>query len=191
MPSDYFLVKAEGKDPNSSTDVLVYLLPGNPGLVVYYRDFINSLNDILSSKLDKLNYTLAGRSLAGFELEDIQAQQESLILPFNLQQQCENVHARIRTAVANAQGEDKAVDEKPPKKLPVILIGHSVGCYMLLEILAKRQSGEQSSSPGVGDAESRYEIIGGINLFPTIVDLAKSPRGKRAAVSTRTLPRCR
>lgn len=188
MPSDQFLVTSEGNQPNNpNPDVLIYLIPGNPGLIVYYRDFINHLNSILSSSVNKVNYTLTGRSLAGFELDDkgVEAQMTSLLLPFDLKQQVENVHARLRTTVANSQGEDKAVDpEKPKKKVPVILIGHSVGAYMLLDIIAKRQSGTEVESLGLGDAESRYEIIGGINLFPTVVDLANSPRGKKVAVST-------
>ena len=129
-----------------------------------------------------MSYTLTGHSLAGFEVDDTKSQKESLLLPFNLQQQIENVHARIRRAVATAQGNDKKQTAvQSPGKLPVILIGHSVGAYMLLEIIARRQRAQEEGS--ASDAESRYEIIGGINLFPTVVDLAKSPSGRKAAVS--------
>lgn len=194
MPSDYFLITSDADTGTTpSRKVLVYLIPGNPGLIVYYRDFINHLNTILASSLGKVSYTLTGHSLAGFEVDDIQSQRDTLLLPFNLQQQIENVHARLGRAASVAQGIDPdEKGERPAKRLPVILIGHSVGAYMLLEILARRQRAQKAGS--VSDLDSRYDIIGGINLFPTVVDLAKSPTGRRAAVSplspTPTPSRC-
>ena len=51
-----------------------------------------------------------------------------------------------------------------------------------MEVLAKRQKAQQSS--GVVGRDLNCEIVGGICLFPTIVDLAKSSRGRMASVSS-------
>ena len=53
----------------------------------------------------------------------------------------------------------------------VILIGHSVGAYILLEII--RQHKKRIDQGDEGD----FDLIGGILLFPTIVNIAKSPLG--------------
>lgn len=59
------------------------------------------------------------------------------------------------------------------KDLRVILMGHSVGSYMLLEIIRRvRAKGEE------------IRIVGGICLFPTVLDIAKSESGKIASVCT-------
>lgn len=51
----------------------------------------------------------------------------------------------------------------------VILIGHSVGAYMAMEILNRHR-------------DQSFDIIGGIMLFPTLMDIAASPSGQKLSV---------
>lgn len=59
----------------------------------------------------------------------------------------------------------------------VIIAGHSVGAFIAMEVL--RILGEQRKKQG---SRGGIEVIGGIMLFPTIVDIAKSPNGRLLAV---------
>lgn len=57
----------------------------------------------------------------------------------------------------------------------VVMMGHSVGTYMLLEIIRRQR-----------EKRGGLRIAGGVCLFPTITDLAKSPSGRKSSV--RPLP---
>lgn len=59
----------------------------------------------------------------------------------------------------------------------MIIAGHSVGAFIAMEVL--RILGEQRKKQG---SRGGIEVIGGIMLFPTIVDIAKSPSGRLLAV---------
>jgi pimeloyl-ACP methyl ester carboxylesterase len=70
-----------------------------------------------------------------------------------------------------------------PLRLPttnVILIGHSVGAYILLEVLRRHLERR-----GKGCEDEGFRVVGGVLLFPTVVDIGKSPSGLRASVSNR------
>lgn len=68
------------------------------------------------------------------------------------------------------------VTGNPPK---VILIGHSVGAYVLLEIISRHQhTMRRKAMKGIKQQDP--DLIGGILLFPTIADIAKSPLGRVA-----------
>lgn len=63
----------------------------------------------------------------------------------------------------------------------VIIAGHSVGAFIALEVL--RVLCEQRKKRR-GSRARGTEIIGGIMLFPTIVDIAKSPSGRLLSVDS-------
>ncbi|KAJ0294557.1 hypothetical protein COL922a_014166, partial [Colletotrichum nupharicola] len=56
----------------------------------------------------------------------------------------------------------------------VILIGHSVGTYMAMEILRRHRETHSEKSE-----QQNFDIVGGILLFPTVKDIAASPSGKK------------
>jgi alpha-beta hydrolase superfamily lysophospholipase len=59
----------------------------------------------------------------------------------------------------------------------ITLIGHSVGAYILLELIARIR---KSSSP--------LNIRGGILLFPTVTHLAQSPSGVKVTPILNNIP---
>ena len=168
----------------SGQHVLVYFITGNPGLIEYYREFLTDLSTLLHSKTKETMYHVIGPSLGGFELQrGVDARQKHP--PYNLRDQIIIVEKEITRNAIEAQklrrrGSDdfNRISTQP---LPVILVGHSVGAYILLELIGRRQTMQMAC---VGSrVEATSEINGGICLFPTVVDIAKSPNGKKLSVS--------
>ncbi|PYI00802.1 hypothetical protein BO78DRAFT_380348 [Aspergillus sclerotiicarbonarius CBS 121057] len=148
--------------------VLVYFISGNPGLISYYHPFLTLLSDklqSLSTKQEKAHaFHIHGHSLAGFE-----------VLPPNpptpehyhdVEDQICFIQNQLDTFV---QGTHTAATSKPR----VILMGHSVGTYIAMEVIRRHRERSSSSSAPID-----FDIIGGVLLFPTVMDIAKSPSGK-------------
>ncbi|KMW68037.1 hypothetical protein BDDG_12537 [Blastomyces dermatitidis ATCC 18188] len=87
------------------------------------------------------------------------------------------------------EGGGGGVERRQRGGANVILIGHSVGAYVAMELIrrqrernSKRQT-KTSSSAGKGECgngnDGAMDIIGGILLFPTVVDIAKSSSGRK------------
>lgn len=159
------------------------MIPGNPGLIEYYRDFLDHLGKNLASGSSNVQYVLGGRSLGGFELTAPISQPKDATFntpPFNLQQQVSFVEAQVNAEAKRLRNEQSNA-HAAIAPLRIILIGHSIGAYILLEIIARRQAQQHLNHSSPTDAV--FEIAGGICLFPTIVDIAKSPSGRKVSVS--------
>jgi hypothetical protein len=137
---------------------LVYFITGNPGLIAYYNTFLSTLHDLLSSPPNTSSnvFHIHGQCLAGFE----DSSTPPTKMPYSLEDQ-------ISLSLTSLQG--LRVPSGPQKSQPytsIILIGHSVGSYILLEIINRFR---KSSSP--------LTIRAGILLFPTVTHIAQSPSG--------------
>lgn len=78
-------------------------------------------------------------------------------------------------------GEGTRMTNGEERSVRIIIAGHSVGAFIAMEVL--RILGERRKKRGVG----RYggvEIRGGLMLFPTVMEIAKSPSGKILSVRT-------
>lgn len=142
-------------DPAASYH-LIYFITGNPGLIAYYNTFLATLHELLSTSKDKSSnlFHIHGRSLAGFESD------EDRSVPYDLEDQI---------TFSQKSLEAQRIPSGPLKGqsyASVTLIGHSVGSYILLEIIQRLQ---KSSSP--------INIRAGILLFPTVTHIAQSPSG--------------
>ena len=158
-------------------DYLIFLIGGNPGLISYYEPFLKILHTLLcaSSTTETARFYVYGNSLAGFENQFLANGQESPD-PLGLKDQIQNTENLIYNEIALYQKANSTVDADSKVDPKVILIGHSVGAYILLEMIRQhRQRIEESG-------EEDFDLIGGILLFPTIVNIAKSPSGLVASV---------
>lgn len=168
--------------------VLVYFITGNPGLIEYYREFLTRIHAKLTSKSNGTAYQVFGASLPGFELQDADGLR-TRGPPYSLQEQIALNEQLLQRTAAKIQGRRydllPPVDDDAVEPLPVILVGHSVGAYILLELIARRQAAQKHFTGG--NIETAFEIKGGICLFPTVVDIAKSPTGRKVAVGA---PHC-
>ena len=160
--------------PNSSSTrvasrtYLIYFVTGNPGLIEYYRLFLSHLYALLSitKSPSVIEFQVYGRSLSGFE---VGAASPSTGLkgppPYTLEQQIVESERCLLELV-------KGLKQQGKQDVQVILMGHSVGSYILLEIVRRVKAHEGS----------RANIAGGICLFPTVVDIARSESGLVATV---------
>ncbi|XP_074803627.1 lipid droplet-associated hydrolase isoform X1 [Natator depressus] len=130
--------------------LLFLIIPGNPGLAGYYRTFIRALYHGLNGQYPVWVVSHAGHckppSGMGMtedtdikELEDV----------FGLHGQIEHKLDFLRKNV--------------PKDMKLVLIGHSIGCYITLEMMKRA---------------SELQVLRSVLLFPTIERMAQSPQGK-------------
>jgi pimeloyl-ACP methyl ester carboxylesterase len=158
---------------NSIRDtLLVFMITGNPGLIEYYRTFLTLCFDSLRTNYPDHHVKVAGTSLRGFGVQDKNHQQsvnENAEGPYDLEQQIEHIGQMLERAI-----ESHARHGSSPK---VVLMGHSVGSYILLEVLRRRKQ-----SPTTQQLSNDAKVIGGICLFPTVTHIAKSPSGKKFSV---------
>ncbi|RMD41374.1 hypothetical protein DV735_g3751, partial [Chaetothyriales sp. CBS 134920] len=231
-------VVVPGKSP---TRRLVFFIPGNPGLIGYYTEFLSRVRDGLLQAAGTVRVGVAGLSLGGFEVEEGQEEQAKDVQRpgrgdgrvwgngrglFGLRDQIELCHARIEAIVGLlAQQEEARTAEartaeartaevrtaearraeartaeartaeartaeartaearraeartaeartaEPRQRVDVILIGHSVGAYIALEVIKLWNDKEHG-----GGWRPRAAVL----LMPTVIDLHKSASGQIA-----------
>ena len=133
-------------------------------MISYYNNFFQTLHELLTSsptsKSDKFH--IQGQSLAGFEDA---ASEPFRTTPYGLEEQISLSLSTLQTL---------HIPSGPKKSQPytsIILIGHSVGSYILLELINRLRK-----------SSSILTIKAGILLFPTVTHIAQSPSG--AKIST-------
>ncbi|KAI1262227.1 hypothetical protein F5Y18DRAFT_164234 [Xylariaceae sp. FL1019] len=154
-------------NPSSNTKhVLIFFISGNPGLIDYYEPFLSTLHTALdsSSSLEETNFHIYGQNLLGFS-DDEHEPFTSHNKPYNLEQQIEyTLESLSDLRIQSGERQGEAYDN-------VLLIGHSVGSYIALE-LSHRVLRNPSVAP-------HLNLSSGIFLFPTIENIASSPSGWR------------
>lgn len=165
-----------GRPTKPKRVTLIFFITGNPGLIEYYRTFFHCLRDNLRQDADEQNHVfeICGSSLVGFELSEHDhvariAQGLEHTPPYSLSEVVDAVETSL-------SGMTSIIEQlKPGKEVDVILMGHSVGAYIALEVLQRHRR-----RLGAGARESR--ISGVVCLFPTVVDIGKSERGRVLSV---------
>ncbi|XP_066275914.1 lipid droplet-associated hydrolase-like [Branchiostoma lanceolatum] len=143
-----------GDFPTDQGKKLLYLIiPGNPGVVGYYDKFMRELYRAHGGRIPVWGMAHAGH----------------VTLPDDVKK--ENSGASKGTYGFKDQIAHKIafVKNHVPRDTQLILIGHSVGCYMVLEIL--------KHCPEV-------DVLKGVQLLPMIERLKETPNGSRLAPST-------
>ncbi|KXX77620.1 Lipid droplet-associated hydrolase [Madurella mycetomatis] len=179
---------------------LIFFIPGNPGLIDYYAPFLRTLRQLLDEREAKEGcryaFHIYGRNLLGFEDRDHEpafgttTAEGVRIQPYTLEDQiqclCDQVHQVNYSALqGSAAGSSGRAFDK------VILIGHSVGAYIALEIFNRhhhrrlRSDGQLTNDHASSDPLATVELKAGILLFPTVVHIAQSSSGQKLALIRR------
>ncbi|KAK8149083.1 hypothetical protein G3M48_008238 [Beauveria asiatica] len=146
------------RQASSKSHALIYFIPGNPGVVEFYTDFLSSLRALLDKTESGTAHDIYGRNLLGFHDGDHEPFGPEN-LPFDLDAQVEGMWADI---ASQRYGDTK---DKPYDF--VILIGHSIGAYIAVETFHR-----QAMNP-----KANLNLQHGFLLFPTISYIARSPSG--------------
>lgn len=181
-PNEFLHIPPSSSSSSSGTQIpkkLIYFVPGNPGLISYYHEFLSLLVD------DLPKWTVYGASLGGFEIEDPGKRRGSGLLkeewgqgPWGLTQQIYLAKGRLGNLVWELQGKGDGVGSSDPRtteggKVQVVIIGHSVGAYIAMEIVKEYQVEKK-----IPRAPPGYEIDMAILLTPTVTYIASSPMGR-------------
>jgi pimeloyl-ACP methyl ester carboxylesterase len=173
------------KGSKSSKKYIIIFLTGNPGLIGYYFTFLAHIYSLLNQDASSnggntIIFEVHGSSLPGFEVDILSAGErrkqwrEIGLLhdpPFSLEETIKAVEQRIIGIVKASRGDGS---EDPS----VILIGHSLGAFIALEIIERHR--KRLEGKIVVDGEPG--VVGGIGLFPGVVDLGKSESGVKLTV---------
>lgn len=154
---------APGRRGRDRRQVLLFFLPGNPGLYQYYLPFLYHLRALLqqTEAHHAVAFTLAAQSLQGF-----------LGLagrpPYSLAAQIAAMDARLLALTS----------PRPPTAPPyddVVVVGHSLGAYLTVELFHRH----------LDDGTPPVPLRAGIGLFATVTHLAASSSGRAAAALLR------
>ncbi|PLB34115.1 bifunctional triacylglycerol lipase/ester hydrolase [Aspergillus candidus] len=158
--------------------VVIYMISGNPGLISYYHGFLSTLADRLSSLSTeqgiRSKFHIYGHSLSGFEVEESSAGNGngSTTQPCSLEEQICFVQRKLDSFIGG-------LEVVGPRRAKVILVGHSVGSYIAMEVLRRHRERSDATSTSSSSGAVGFDIIGGAMLFPTVVDIALSPSGRK------------
>ncbi|XP_078069201.1 lipid droplet-associated hydrolase isoform X2 [Mustelus asterias] len=129
----------------NSSKVLFLIIPGNPGIVCYYQPFMKILYKLLNQRYPVWAISHAGHCVPPEDMEMIEDIEREDI--FGLNGQIEHKLTFLRQNV--------------PKDIKLVLIGHSIGCHMILEVMKR---------------EPKLQVLKAVLLFPTIERMAESPQ---------------
>ena len=163
--------------------IVIYMISGNPGLISYYHTFLATLADRLSSLSTKQGipnkFHIYGHSLNGFEVEEPSPSNGhdngSTTQPCSLEEQICFVQRKLDSFIGGL--------EAGPRRAKVILVGHSVGSYIAMEVLRRHRERSSGAKDSLSSGAVGFDIVGGAMLFPTVVDIALSPSGRKLTVS--------
>ena len=158
--------KPTSKQRSTGNEYVVYMIPGNPCLMTFYEPFLLTLFNLLNDGSKDFSAHVGGYTLPGFESGTV-PQINGEPLPASLRAEVKNTEKMIKLGFQ--EHIHSKADNKNQRAVKVILIGHSVGAYIALEILRRRAQGQNNLS--------EVEIAGGVLVCPTVTDIAQSTRG--------------
>lgn len=176
-----------------STDkppVTIFFITGNPGLIGYYHTFLSLLSSKLAACTPDTRFQVYGHSLSGFEIDDstfgstsdapkaeLRPEADARNDYYDVEGQISFVQRRLDEFLSIHGGSGQA-----GKRQKVILMGHSLGTYIAMEVLRRHRERQKAAAAISATADVDFDIIGGVMLFPTVVDIAKSPSGRKLKV---------
>ncbi|KAK4041265.1 hypothetical protein C8A01DRAFT_34677 [Parachaetomium inaequale] len=177
------------QDDPGHLQCLIYLIPGNPGLIAYYEPFMKTLRQLLDEKEAVAGcrhaFHIYGRNLLGFQDGDhspafgTTTTSGTKTEPFTLEDQIRDVSDHLQQLNTSTLKTGQTFDQ-------VILIGHSVGAYITLELFHRHHHARRvlhttptTTSNPPPDPLGTVPLTAAILLFPTISHIARSRSGQK------------
>jgi hypothetical protein len=170
------------------------MIPGNPGLIGYYEPFMKALRQLLDEREARGDcryaFHIYGRNLLGFDDVDHEPAFGTTTAagtetePFSLEDQILGLCDHVPHVSTSGPENGTPFDE-------VILIGHSVGAYIALEVFNRhhharhqhhqhhQQAPTTPPTPPLPPNLATTPLKSAILLFPTISHIAQSPSGRK------------
>ncbi|KAL2261933.1 hypothetical protein VTK26DRAFT_2968 [Humicola hyalothermophila] len=194
---------------------LVFMIPGNPGLIAYYEPFLRTLRQLLDEREAREGcqyaFHIYGRNLLGFDDRDHEpafgtpTAVGGTTEPFTLEDQIRCLCEQVQQVNSSTLPLDPAAGVQRSFDV-VVLIGHSVGAYIALEIFNRHHHQARSllSSHPPGAASSSFSpasssssppsqpslalvpLKSAVLLFPTVSHIARSRSGQKLDLIRRT-----
>uniref|UniRef100_A0A131Y1H3 Lipid droplet-associated hydrolase n=1 Tax=Ixodes ricinus TaxID=34613 RepID=A0A131Y1H3_IXORI len=136
-----------------SQEPLFIFFPGNPGIIEYYEEFLQEIYDNLEGKLH-----VCGLAHAGHD-----------VLPRNLRAPPPNENWHLYGLEGQVAHKVDFVKTHVSNDRPVFLAGHSIGAYMVLQMLKQRKE---------------LNVKRSFLLFPVFERLAQTPNAKALVLSS-------
>lgn len=134
----------------SGHKVLLLIIPGNPGVVGFYTTFMRTLHRMFNYRHPVWAVSHAGHCVPPDSLDMVEdASLAAELDVFGINGQIEHKLAFLKKHV--------------PRETSLVLIGHSIGCYIILEIMKR---------------DPKLKVLKAIMLFPTIERMAQTPQGR-------------
>uniref|UniRef100_UPI003AAB059A lipid droplet-associated hydrolase n=1 Tax=Centroberyx gerrardi TaxID=166262 RepID=UPI003AAB059A len=135
---------------HSGHKLLFLIIPGNPGVVGFYKTFTQTFHSMFGYRHPVWAVSHAGHCVPPDSMdmvEDASSTVEGDV--FGLNGQIEHKLAFLRKHV--------------PRETSLVLVGHSIGCYIILEMMKR---------------DLELKVVKAVMLFPTIERMAQTPQGK-------------
>jgi pimeloyl-ACP methyl ester carboxylesterase len=140
------------QDPPDTRPVFL-MIPGNPGLVAFYRVFLLYLHRLTNGQVDLRCVSFVGHT-ANARLNDGR--------PFSFPAQLAYMRALLRGTLRETAQQQRRI----------FLAGHSVGAYTVLHMLDSLRTSTTLSE------SDRARVCKAFMLFPTVMDIAATPNGR-------------
>ncbi|KAJ0008539.1 hypothetical protein NQD34_015954 [Periophthalmus magnuspinnatus] len=131
-------------------DTLILVIPGNPGVVGFYTTFMQTLHQAFNYRVPVWAVSHAGHCEPPDHMDMVEDSSLAAELDvFGINGQIEHKLTFLRKHV--------------PRETHLVLIGHSIGCYIILEMMKRNPE---------------LKVLKAVMLFPTIERMAQTPQGR-------------
>eukprot|EP00897_Mesotaenium_endlicherianum_P001765 jgi/Mesen1/1616/ME000135S00607 len=113
----------------------VIVIPGNPGISPYYKDYVEALYADLEGRANVISVGHLGFSEKDWENGRLFSLQDQILHKQQCLQHIQNdQHIRSERHIPE---NDQHVRGEGDKELPVVLVGHSIGAFITLELMQR------------------------------------------------------
>lgn len=134
----------------SRENALILVIPGNPGVVGFYGTFMQTLHRAFNCRFPVWAVSHAGHCAPPDHMDMVQdASLAAELDVFGINGQIEHKLSFLRKHVS--------------RETRLVLIGHSIGCYIILEMMKR---------------DPELKVLKAVMLFPTIERMAVTPQGR-------------